>query len=103
MLEKEIERKLKEPIRKLGGMCLKFETPGFTGVPDRIILLPGGKAVFVEMKQPGKNERKRQAYVQSQIKALGFTVYSTVDSEAKIHDIVNACKKAIEGICDESL
>lgn len=97
MLEKDIESKLRKPIRELGGLCLKFECPGFTGVPDRILLLPGGKAVFVEMKQPGKKERKRQEYVQEQIRALGFTVYSTVDSTAKITAIVNACREAIHG------
>lgn len=97
MLEKDIESKLRKPIKELGGLCLKFETPGFTGVPDRILLLPGGRVVFVETKQPGKKERKRQEYVQAQLRALGFTVYSTVDSVAKIGAIVNACREAVHG------
>lgn len=97
MLEKDIESKLRNPIRKLGGLCLKFETPGFTGVPDRILLLPGARAVFVETKKPGKKERRRQEYVQEQIRALGFTVYSTVDSAAKVNAIVEACREAING------
>ena len=54
VLEKEVERKLKDPIKQMGGLCLKFVCPGFTGVPDRIILLPGGRLVFVETKQKGK-------------------------------------------------
>ena len=97
MLEKDIESSLRKPIRELGGLCLKFETPGFTGVPDRILLLPGGRVVFVETKKPGKTERRRQELVQAQIRALGFTVYSTIDSKAKIAAIVAACKEAIHG------
>ena len=66
-LEKVIERKLRDGVKKLGGgaQCLKFESPGTSGVPDRMILLPGGHTVFVELKQVGKRERMRQTYVQS--------------------------------------
>ena len=44
-LEKVIERKLRDGVKKLGGgaQCLKFESPGTSGVPDRLILLPGGR------------------------------------------------------------
>ena len=66
MLESYYENKLRTGVQKLGNgvRCLKFESPGFSGVPDRIILLPGAKVIFVEMKKPGKTERKRQLYVQ---------------------------------------
>ena len=100
MLEREIESKLREPIRKLGGLYLKLECPGFTGVPDRMILLPGGKIVFVETKQPGKKERPRQVFVQNIIRKLGFTVYSTVDSAAKLTAIVEDCRRLVN---DKSL
>lgn len=88
MLEKAIESKLRKGIKAIGGMCLKWESPGFTGVPDRIILLPGGRVFFVETKAPGKKERKRQEYVHKQLRKLGFTVYATVDSEEKVQAIV---------------
>lgn len=97
MLERDIEKRLIDPIRGLGGLCLKFETPGFTGVPDRIILLPGGRVVFVETKQPGKKERPRQELVQGIMRALGFTVYGTVDSIEKINAIVEKCREAVHG------
>lgn len=97
MLEAEIERKMADPIRKLGGVCWKFETPGYTGVPDRIILLPGGVVRFVEFKQPGKRERPRQRIVQALLRGMGFTVYSTVDSVEKITAIVAECREAING------
>ena len=87
MLEKEIEARLRRLIHEGGGLCLKFESPGFTGVPDRIILVPGGAVAFVELKAPGKKERPRQRYVQKQLRALGCTVFSCVDSMEKIQEV----------------
>lgn len=97
MLEREIESKLKKPIEQLGGLCLKFVTPGFTGVPDRIIFLPGGRAVFVETKAPGRVERPRQKLVQGILRRLGFTVYSTVDNAVKVAAIVEDCRRLVYG------
>ena len=97
MLEREIESKLREPIKALGGLCLKFVTPGFTGVPDRIILLPGGLIRFVETKQPGKKERARQRLVHGLLRKLGFIVYSTVDSVEKINAIIEECREVVNG------
>ena len=97
MLERDIEKKLIRPVKNLGGLCLKFETPGFTGVPDRIILLPGRHVLFVETKQPGKKERARQVYVHGLLRALGFTVYSTIDSPAKVAAIIDDCRRLVYG------
>ena len=103
MLEKDIERKLHKGVKALkhGALCLKFESPGFSGVPDRIILLPGEKAIFVETKKPGKKERARQEYVQGLFRDLGFEVYSTVDNKAYVEEILGRCKEVIgiEGFC----
>ncbi len=95
MLEKDIESKLRKSVMALGGLCLKWVSPGYVGVPDRILLLPGGTIFFVELKAPGKKERKRQGYVQAVLRGLGFKVYSSVDSEEKIAAIVNDCKEAL--------
>lgn len=95
MLEKTLEGKLRKQIKEIGGLCLKWECPGFTGVPDRMILLEGGCILFVEMKAPGKKERKRQEYVQKQLRNMGFVVFSSVDSEEKIKDVVRYCKEII--------
>ena len=103
MLEKDIERKLHKGVKELkhGALCLKFESPGFSGVPDRIILLPGEKVIFVETKKPGKKERARQEYVQGLFRDLGFEVYSTVDNKAYVEEILGRCKEVIgiEGFC----
>lgn len=97
MLERDIEKKLIRPVKDLGGLCLKFETPGFTGVPDRVILLPGPYILFVETKQPGKKERARQLYVHGLLRAMGFTVYSTIDSPAKVAAIIDDCRRLVYG------
>lgn len=95
MRENYYENKLRRKIRALGcgAVCLKFVSPGYTGVPDRIILLPGGHVIFVELKQPGKVERKRQRYVQSVLRRLGFDVFSAVDSDARIDEVVERCRE----------
>ncbi len=53
MDEKTIERHLRREVKKLGGIAYKFVSPGNAGVPDRIILLPGGTVKFIELKKPG--------------------------------------------------
>lgn len=91
MLEKDIERHLRDGVRNLGGLCLKFVTPGFTGVPDRIILMRGGVIAFVETKRPGQKERQRQAFVQHRLRKMGFPVFSAVDSWAKVDGVLCWC------------
>lgn len=98
MLESYIENKLRLKIKSLkcGALCLKFVSPGFTGVPDRIILLPGAKVVFVETKKPGEKERRRQEYVQSLLRKLGFPVFSAVDSLEMIERIAEECIEVMQ-------
>lgn len=95
MLEKTLEQKLKKGVKANapGALCLKFVSPGFLGVPDRIILLPGAHVVFVEMKAPGKSERTRQLFVQGLLRRLGFPVFSAVNSEEKVAEVIRYCKR----------
>ena len=95
MAERDLERRLRDQLRRAGCLPLKFESPGYTGVPDRIVLIPGGVIVFVEMKAPGEKERPRQRYVQGLLRRLGFTVFSAVDSREKIDDVVRFCREAM--------
>ena len=96
MLERDIERRLREQVKAIGGLCLKFVSPGFTGVPDRIILLSGGRVAFVELKAPGKRERERQDFVQRLLRSMGFTVFSAVDSYEKVAAVVAWCREVRE-------
>lgn len=93
MLENEIERRLRDGVKGMGGLCLKLACPGFTGVPDRMILLPGGVIAFAELKRPGQRERKRQAYVQYKLRHLGFMVFSSVDNPRGIYDVLDWCAR----------
>ena len=104
MLESTLEKRLKREVEKsvLGAVCMKWVCPGYSGVPDRIILLPGGKIVFVELKAPGKHERVRQEYVQARLRKLGFIVFSSVDSPKKIDAVVRYCKFVSDRCVHES-
>lgn len=93
--ESEIEARLRKSIQSIGGLCLKLVTPNFTGIPDRLILLPGGIILFAETKRPGEKERARQKYVQGQLRDLGFTVFSTVDSYDTVDEITRICARMI--------
>lgn len=73
--ESYVERKLTTEAKKRGGLAVKFVSPGFDGVPDRLVLFPGGKVAFVELKAPGKKMRPLQVRRAEQLQALGFRVY----------------------------
>ena len=86
--EKDIERRLVAEIRKNGGLCLKFISPGWSGAPDRIYLWPDGEVVFVELKRPGGKVRPLQERRAEQLHKLGFEVL-VVDSAEKIKELFN--------------
>ena len=75
MREKDIEERLVQEVRSQGGLALKFISPGWAGVPDRIVLLPGKRLAFVEVKAPGEIMRPLQVKRKRQLEALGFSVY----------------------------
>ncbi len=81
--EKQIEQALVKAARKRGGVALKFVSPGMAGVPYRLVLFPGGRMAFVEVKAPGKKPRPLQLFRHEQLRRLGFRVY-VVDSKEKI-------------------
>ena len=89
MLERTIEQRLVEAVRKAGGLCPKFVSPGWDGVPDRIVLLPGGKLGFVELKAPGQKLRPLQRRRREQLERLGFRVFA-VDSVEQIGGVLDA-------------
>ena len=89
MIESDIEKYLKRRVeRDLHGRCWKWVSPGRRGVPDRIVLLPGGVVFFVELKAPGEKERPDQVYTQGLLRGLDLIVYSSVDSKQKVDEIV---------------
>lgn len=85
MNEKLIEKKLKKEVEKLGGLCLKIFSPWFTGLPDRLILLPGRRFYWVETKTTGATLRPRQEVVRRLFAKLGFEV-DVVDDQLKLDE-----------------
>ena len=86
--EKIIEQKLVRAVKLMGGRAPKFVSPGLDGVPDRIVLLPGAKLAFVELKADGKKLRPLQVRRKRQLEALGFLVYC-IDSPEQIGGIIH--------------
>ncbi len=88
MNEKQIERKLVEAVRRAGGLAPKFVSPGFDGVPDRLILLPSGCMAFAELKSPDKRMRLLQVRRKKQLESLGFRVYC-IDGMEQIGGVID--------------
>ena len=89
--EKKLEQKLVKAVRDIGGLALKFVSPGCDGVPDRLILIAYGKVAFVEVKAKGKKPRPIQIRRINQIKNLGFLVF-ILDDEKDIPSIIQQVK-----------
>lgn len=79
--ERDIEQKLVKAVKAKGGLAPKFVSPGFDGVPDRIVLLPRGRIAFIELKAKGRKMRPLQVRRKRQLEGLGFSVYCIDDAE----------------------
>ncbi len=82
MLEAYVEKKLVTGIKALNGRAYKFISPGNSGVPDRICILPGGKIYFVELKRPGGKLSKLQGIQQRRLESMGCnvrTIWTAID------------------------
>ena len=89
MRENEVEKQFVEAVRAAGGQALKFTSQSMNGVPDRLVLLLGGKCAFVELKAPGKQMRILQRKRRLQLEALGFPVFC-VDRPEQIQPAIHA-------------
>lgn len=92
MRERQIEHLLCKAIRKMGGICPKLVSPGYDGMPDRLILLPRGKAAFAEVKAPGAKPRPLQLARHRLLRSLGFKVY-VLDDETQIQPLIDDVRK----------
>lgn len=93
MREKIIEQHLIKAVKNSGGIAPKLVSPGFDGMPDRLVLLPGGKIGFVEVKAPGKEPRPLQVARHGLLRRLGFKVY-VLDSPEQIGGILDEIRTA---------
>lgn len=93
MLEKTIERKLTVAVKKAGGIAVKFVSPSFDGMPDRLVLLPDGLIAFVELKAPGKRPRPLQEARHQLLRSLGLKVY-VIDKPEQIGGMLDELQTA---------
>ena len=77
----------------MGGIAPKFTSPGFDGMPDRLVLLPRGRMGFVELKTPRKKPRALQMARHRLLRRLGFKVY--------VIDEINQIDSVLEEIYHE--
>lgn len=92
MREKTLDHKLVQAVKAMGGIAPKFISPGFDGMPDRLVLLPN-KIAFVEVKRHGEKPSPLQEARHGLLRRLGFKVY-VLDDEGQIQQIVNEVRCA---------
>ena len=88
MHERDVDRKLVREVLDRDGLALKLSCPGMDGMPDRLILLPGGRAAFAELKAPGLRPRPLQLRRKRQLETLGFRVY-VIDQPDQIGGVLD--------------
>ena len=86
--EKTTEAYLRDEVKALRGRSYKWVSPGCAGVPDRIVVLPNGRVVFVELKSEGRTSTPQQKKRQAELRALGCTVYADIDTKAKVREVL---------------
>lgn len=94
-LEKDIERSLVDTVKRHGGLCLKWVCPGWSGVPDRIVLIPEGRVMFVELKRPkGGRLSELQKWWGKKLVDLGFSYWAIWDRrELELFEQIELRKK----------
>lgn len=97
--EVDIEQYFVRCVKKTGGRTLKFSSPSSAGVPDRILLLPGGKVRFVEFKAPGQKPRPLQQVVFRQFAGLGSSVTILDSREAVDRYLEEVIPRAFLATC----
>ena len=86
--EKQIEHALTLMVKARGGIAPKFVSPSFAGMPDRLVLLPGGVFAFAELKAPGMKPRALQLARHRLLRDLGFKVY-VINGIEQIEEVLN--------------
>lgn len=95
--EVKVEKKLRQAAEASGGRAYKFISPGVLGVPDRIVVLPGGVVCFVEVKAPGEKPRPSQRHVLRQLYRIGASV-ATVDNETTAGRLIDMMRRRRDAI-----
>lgn len=87
MREKTVESKFTSAVKAKGGLAVKFTSPGFNGMPDRLVMFSGGRIAFVEVKAPGETPRPLQRSRLKLLRRLGFKAF-VLDNTSDIPKII---------------
>lgn len=87
MRERDIEAYLRDRVKEVGGWAPKWTSPGNSGVPDRIVFMPGGHIVFVELKATGEKPRALQLAQHKRIKSYSQDV-RVIDSKEQVDGLI---------------
>ena len=85
--EKVLEAELRERCKALGWMCIKLTSQYQRGLPDRLILMPGGRVCFAEIKTTGKKPTALQKVTHERLRALGYRV-EVVDTTERLDNLI---------------
>ena len=96
MVESQLEARLVQGVKALGGIAYKFVSPGNRGVPDRLVVLPGGRLLFAELKADGGRLSRLQAYQLESLRRLGAEVW-TVWGGNGVQGFLDACRRYVKG------
>ncbi len=91
--EKAIERYLVDEVKKLGGVCLKYSNQNMAGYPDRLILLPGARTIWVELKSKGKHTTTLQNVRIRTLQNLGYSVF-VCDNKESVDNVIKTYSDA---------
>lgn len=87
--EKVIEKYLVDRAKANGMLCLKYSNPNMTGYPDRVLLLPGGGVIWVELKSKGRKPTKLQQIRHEELSGLGHYVF-VIDNKADVDELIES-------------
>lgn len=93
MKERDLERKFRDAVKASGGRAYKFVSPGNDGVPDRLVVLPGGHVGFVELKQKGKRPSGLQKQQMGILRDMGCFVM-VLDDPEDIPEVIRSIREA---------
>ena len=93
--EKDVERKLVELVRANGGMCIKMLCDQLIGLPDRLCLFPGQRAIFVELKTTGRKPKPIQVFMHKKLRALGFRV-EVIDTLNGVNEFIKTINMSLK-------
>lgn len=89
--EKMIERYLVEKAKNIGLPCLKYSNPNMVGYPDRLLVLPDGRVIWVELKSKGRKPTKIQQARIAELSGMGHEV-RVIDNKADIDKLIKTIK-----------